>query len=446
MNHFIPKNMNKIENEDVLVKGKEGYKETKLGWIPEDWSTPTIDEVFEFLKTTSFSREQLNYDDENETYYIHYGDIHSTYKTPILDFEEVQSVPKLNNDVQLPASVQYLKDGDVIIADASEDYEGVGTAIELQNLEDKKVVSGLHTFALRDKEELTAKGFRTYIFKNPIVKKALKTIATGSKVFGISKGNVQKFKIVLPTLPEQQKIASILNTWDKAIAAQEKLIVEKQELKNGLMQQLLTGKKRFPEYKEKWNKIELREIGTIIRGASPRPKGDPRYYGGKVPRLMVKDVTRDGKYVTPKIDFLTEAGAEKSRPCKAGTLTIVCSGDVGVPSFLAVDACIHDGFLAIIDLKSSLIHADFLYYQLKRLRSRMERSATHGGVFTNLTTTILKDFIIEVPLVKEQLEIINVLSKADREIEKQELKLKKLISQKKGLMQQLLTGEKRVKI
>jgi len=434
--------MSKTETLEV----KDGYKKTKLGWIPENWETPEIKNVFNFLRTSSFSRNQLNYDTENEIYYIHYGDIHATYKTPILDFEKVQTVPKLNDDVVLPATVDYLKEGDVIIADASEDYEGVGTAIELTNINNRKIISGLHTFALRDYSNLTVEGFRTYIFKNPVVRKALKTIATGSKVYGISKSNIQKFKIVLPPLPEQQKIAQILATWDKAIALQEKLIAEKQALKKGLMQELLTGKKRFPGFEDKWIKIELKEIGTIIRGASPRPKGDPKYYGGNVPRLMVKDVTRDGKYVTPKIDFLTEAGAEKSRPCKAGTLTVVCSGDVGVPSFLAIDACIHDGFLAIINLDNKLIKPDFLYYQLKRLRARMERSATHGGVFTNLTTTILKEFIIEIPSVQEQLAIINVLSKTDKELQQEEFKLKNLNSQKHGLMQQLLTGAKRVKI
>ena len=75
-----------------------------------------------------------------------------------------------------------------------------------------------------------------------------------------------------------------------------------------------------------WNIFKIGELAEVIRGASPRPKGDKRYYGGKVPRLMVEDVTRDGKYVTPIIDFLTDAGSKLSRPCKAGTLTLVCSG------------------------------------------------------------------------------------------------------------------------
>ena len=243
-----------IALQDRLIKQKQTLKKglmqvlltgtKRFPGFEEEWSTPIINEVFNFIKTTSFSRAQLNYSDKNQIYYIHYGDIHSKYKKPILDLEETQEIPKLNSDIKLPNSIQYLKNGDVIIADASEDYNGVGKAIELQNVNEKKVISGLHTFALRDKKDLTTSGFRAYIFKNPLVKKALKTIATGSKVYGISKGNVQKFQIVLPSIEEQKKIASVLSNFDTEI---EKLITHKESLiqqKQGLMQQLLSGEKR----------------------------------------------------------------------------------------------------------------------------------------------------------------------------------------------------------
>src|SRR5690349_2082931 len=107
------------------------------------------------------------------------------------------------------------------------------------------------------------------------------------------------------------------------------------------------------EYPSDWPFVSIQEVGTVIRGATLRPKEAPRYYGGRVPRLMGADVSRDGKYVTPSIDFLTEEGAKLSRFLPAGTLTIVCSGNVGVPSFLAVDACIHDGFLALTNIKQA---------------------------------------------------------------------------------------------
>ncbi|EOG1937092.1 restriction endonuclease subunit S [Vibrio parahaemolyticus] len=193
-----------------------------------------------------------------------------------------------------------------------------------------------------------------------------------------------------------------------------------------------------------WNVKTIGDITTVIRGASPRPKGDKRFYGGTVPRLMVEDVTRDGKFVTPIVDSLTEAGAKLSRPCPAGTLTLVCSGTVGVPSILAVDACIHDGFLGLTKV-SNTVSIDYLYQFFLTQKERFHNSATHGGVFTNLTTDGVKEFLVALPpTVKEQTAIANALSDVDALISE----LEKLIAKKQAIktatMQQLLTGKKRL--
>lgn len=195
---------------------------------------------------------------------------------------------------------------------------------------------------------------------------------------------------------------------------------------------------------EDWEVSKLSELGEVIRGASPRPKGDKRFYGGSIPRLMVEDVTRDGKIVTPQIDFLTEEGAKRSRPCKKGTLTIVCSGTVGIPSFLGVDACIHDGFLALVNIRKNSSD-EYLYHQLCCLRESFENSATHGGIFTNLTTFGVKEFKVPLPPTKaEQEAIAEALSDTDALIES----LKQLIAKKhqikQGAMQELLTGKRRL--
>ena len=92
--------------------------------------------------------------------------------------------------------------------------------------------------------------------------------------------------------------------------------------------------------------MRLGNLCEIVRGSSPRPKEDPRFNGGSVPRLMVADVTRDGKYVTPRIDSLTKEGAALSRPMQKGDLVIAVSGNPGLPAILEIDACIHDGFVA----------------------------------------------------------------------------------------------------
>lgn len=195
---------------------------------------------------------------------------------------------------------------------------------------------------------------------------------------------------------------------------------------------------------EDWEVKKIGDLADVIRGASPRPKGDKRYYGGIVPRLMVEDVTRDGKYVTPVVDSLTEAGAKLSRPCPAGTLTIVCSGTVGIPSILAVDACIHDGFLGLNKI-SKKVSVDYLFHFFTTQREKFNNSATHGGVFTNLTTDGVREFLVAIPnSKKEQTAIANALSDVDALVSE----LEKLIAKKQAIktatMQQLLTGRTRL--
>lgn len=204
---------------------------------------------------------------------------------------------------------------------------------------------------------------------------------------------------------------------------------------------------RFPSFKEEWKEKRFENIGRVIRGASPRPKGDLRYYGGTVPRLMVEDIARDGKFANPITDTLTEQGAKLSRLCPKGTLTIVCSGTaktVGQASFLTKDACIHDGFLALMDIKKEY-SPEFVYYLVQKFQERSERMATHGGTFINLTTGILKEFTRYFPSYEEQQKIAAFMGAVDEKIIQLQKKKELLEDYKKGCMQKLFSQELRFK-
>jgi type I restriction enzyme S subunit len=201
---------------------------------------------------------------------------------------------------------------------------------------------------------------------------------------------------------------------------------------------------RFSEFKANWDYAKLSERMSIFRGASPRPKGDPRYYGGNIPRLMIKDVTRDGKVAYPKIDFLTEDGASKSRLLKAGSLVLSCSGTkVAIPGVLGIDACIHDGWISFKDYKN--VNVDYLFSLFEMLHERLQGSATKGGVFNNLTTDIVKNLKMGFPNVEEQLKIANFISSVDRKINLLKEKHTLLEQYKKGVTQKLFSQEIRFK-
>ena len=150
--------------------------------------------------------------------------------------------------------------------------------------------------------------------------------------------------------------------------------------------------------------VKLGEICNVVRGSSPRPQGDPNFFGGPVPRLMIADITRDGMWVTPKIDSLTEEGAKRSRPMKAGDVVMAVSASPGLPALLKVDACIHDGFAGLKDLPKDLDRT-FLYYVLLALRTKHDGQAD-GATFRNITTDQIREFEIPLPPLEEQRGIV----------------------------------------
>ena len=204
--------------------------------LPKGWEESTIGESFTFLKTASFSRDKMCSESPN-AFYIHYGDIH---KLPdrILDFDK-DTVFSLSEECDIE-KYDLLENGDLIIADASEDHEGIAACVEISNLQ-APAISGLHTFALRPNGKKIAKGYAYLLIQSHHVKHHLMKVATGISVLGISKKNLSKTPIYYPQLREQKRIAELVRTWDKEIDLLKILAEQYRAQKRGLMQKLLTG-------------------------------------------------------------------------------------------------------------------------------------------------------------------------------------------------------------
>lgn len=228
-----------------LLSGKQ-----RLKGFTKVWKRVRLGDVFKFIATYAFSRECLTTEaiENTDIYNIHYGDIHATYTGPTLDLSKERRVPMLKTGSLMPSMMDFLQDGDLVMADVSEDYEGIGTCVELTNLTEKRVTGGLHTFVMRDTSNQTAADFRGYMFKEYRLSKELKRIATGVSVYSLSKTNLSEVEVNLPPLDEQQAIAGVLSAADSEIEALEKKLALWKEQKKYLLNNLVTGTIRLPQF------------------------------------------------------------------------------------------------------------------------------------------------------------------------------------------------------
>ena len=145
----------------------------------------------------------------------------------------------------------------------------------------------------------------------------------------------------------------------------------------------------------------------VIRGASPRPKGDPKYFGGNILWIMISDISKEkGKYISKTKDKVTEEGAKKSRHLKKGTLILSNSGTICVPKILAVDGCVHDGFVAFPDLTKN-VDILYLYYYFDFIRPKIMDQNKQGITQVNLNTDIVRNIIVPLSPLAEQHRIVS---------------------------------------
>ena len=233
-----------------------------------EWHSYTLGEILTFYSTNSFSREKLNYDG-GSVKNIHYGDIHTKFPS-IVSISNNKDIPFINNEIDLSkySEDQYLQNGDLIIADASEDYEDIGKAIEVKNINDEKVLAGLHTILARDNNNITVNGFKAYLFSTNSLKTKIKIIANGISVLGISKNNLSKLTVNVPSKNEQNDVVDFISLIDNKIELLEQKHQYYQEFKKFLMQQIFAQKLRFADSDSCWKEISLKDIGTFYRGHS----------------------------------------------------------------------------------------------------------------------------------------------------------------------------------
>lgn len=397
--------------------------------IPVNWRVERFGDVFDFLSTATYSRDILK--ESGEVQYLHYGDIHTKYNFH-LDFTK-NNLPFITEIER--RNYPYMKNGDLVLADASEDYDGVGKGVEIKNLGDSKAISGLHTFLLRDKDSNFVLGYKGFIPSCDVVREQFYRFATGTKVYSLSKESLSNVKVLIPPKEEQKAIADCLSTWDEAIEKQTKLIAAKQQRKKALMQQLLSGKKRLPGFTKDWKEVSL---GKLFSERVETKRED----------LELLSVGQQGVYPQTESNKRDISNADKSKYKR------IVPGDIGYntmrmwqgrSALSGIEGIVSPAYTILIPRDKVDSYFFSCLFKTKKLMHLFWRNSQ--GLVGDTLNCKYKDFSIikiSIPSFEEQQKISTMLKNQDNEIILMKKKLDFLLGQKKGIMQKLLTGKVRL--
>lgn len=317
------------------------------------------------------------------------------------------------------AGKKFSKKGDLLIT-----VKGSGTGKVVESDNDYAISRQL--MAIRPKK-FDAK----FVYYNVISSLARYEDAAAGLIPGISREDVLHTPLLIPPIDEQKKIAQILLTWDQAISATEKLLENSQQQKKALMQQLLTGKKRLLDengvkFSDEWQRIEL---GLLLDYQQPTP-------------YLVESTAYSDSYETPVLTagktFILGYTNESSGIYQDQLPVIIFDDFTTDSKYVNFPFKAKSSAMKILTAKKG-VSIKFVFEAMQMLQFTVGGHQRHWiSIFSNL--------VIPLPNKKEQQQIVEVLSLADQEIETLQKKLDCLQQEKKALMQQLLTGKKRVKV
>ncbi len=383
-------------------ENRPGYKQTKAGWIPQEWECARFDKLLHLQR--GFDLPQANRKQGNIPVFASNGLVgyHNEAK------------------VSAPGIVTGRSGSIGKVAFIEQDFWPLNTTLFVTNFHGN---SPLYTFHF-------LQHFKLERFSN------------GTGVPTLNRNDVHSRQITFPPLPEQQKIADILSTWDEAIEQTRKLIDAKKRRKKGLMQQLLTGRKRLPGFQSNW---EERILGDLVKPISrPVPKPNIPY--------QATGIRSHGKGTfTRMVDDPTKVAMDTLYEIQEGDLivniTFAWEGAIAIVSEKDSDGLVSHRF-PTYEIRHDACDREFLKQLILTQRFVWDLGIISPGGAGRNRVLNQKDFLkmkLLIPSQAEQHEIGCLFIIADREITYLEAELKAFEKQKRGLMQKLLTGEVRVK-
>ena len=412
-----------------------GYKPSPLGPIPEDWEVKRLGEIFTFKNGVNAGKDSYG---EGVRFVNTMDVLNNEYITGKILRGRVAINEKTKNEFLVSF-------GDVLFNRTSETREEVGCSTVYLDNEDA-VFGG---FVIRAREidtNILKPRFKQYCFQPSYIRNQISALGNGAIRYNLGQEDLSKVNLLIPTKVEQEAIVSVISLWDTAIAKQTALIEQLTLRKRGLMQQLLTGKKRLNGFGGEWKRIKLGDIAERITRKNEEDNQNVVTISAQRGFVVQTDFfnksvaseTLDNYFLVHKDEFCYNKSYSNGYPM--GAIKRLKTFDKAVVTTLYICFALKSETTTSIDFFEQYCESGILNNELVKVAN--EGGRAHG--LLNVTPFDFFNMHMSIPSINEQNAIASVLVNADKEIEIQKQKLAALQEQKKGLMQVLLTGKKRI--
>ena len=418
---------------------KSGYKQTEVGMIPEDWGLCKLDSISSVTSGKRLPLGRSLTDKETPHPYIRVTDM----REGTVDLGEMKFVPE---DV-FPSIKNYrIFKEDIYISVA-------GSLGMVGKIPKELDGANLTENADRISSISCSRDFLLYILKSPLVQDVIDSIQTVGAQPKLALARIRDFLIPLPpTKAEQEAIAEALSDADALIASLEKLIAKKRLIKQGAMQELLTGKRRLPGFSGDWEEKMLGELGKCYRGVSYSPSDLSEGDTSSTVRLLRANNVQNSSIVFSDMQYVDAARVSEHQSLREKDV-LVCMANgsrqlVGkAGQFVSSDGYEYTfgAFMAAFRPNTAEADSDYVFmlFSTEAYRNHIDLLLA-GSSINNLTPSSVEELQLLMPQTDEQTAIAKVLSEMDEEINALETKLAKARLLKQGMMQELLTGRIRL--
>jgi type I restriction enzyme, S subunit len=424
-----------VEEASAKYLRTTGYKQTEVGTIPEDWDVTTVGEISE-VKTGPFGSAL------HEKDYVNEG-------TPIITVEHLgelgvlhSNLPQVSDADRARLKTYALRQGDIVFSRVG----SVDRNALIKASEDGWLFSG-RLLRVRPARERIHSPYLSYHFHSETFKQRVRDVAVGQTMASINTQILKGVKAVFPpTKAEQAAIAEVLSDADALIESLSLLLAKKRHLKQGAMQELLTGKKRLPGFSGEWEVKRLGEVGPFLKGSGVRKDES---FSGDLPCIRYGEIyTKHNDYIKVFHSWISPEVAATAKRLKQGDLLFAGSGEtkeeIGKCVAFVGDMEAYAGGDTVI-LRPENSNSTFLGYYLNTAPiNRQKASRGQGDAVVHISSATLSSVEITIPKTEEQTAIASILSDMDTELAALEAKLAKARNLKQGMMQELLTGRIRL--